>query len=346
MTSAANRAARPLTGASRNRPSHAIISPQTSSSSGTAPPPSSSEGNTSNSSSPHFLQSSQQSESLSAKLAREDAAQNNPPFTSSGATTTGDNTRSNNIHKPPSSRRVRWAETAAIASTMDTSTNENTDDDNNTVHYEPMDVVSEIIQRRYTLPMVLFLTTSIFLLVHFVGRPNPSIPRQADSINESEETVVGGFGLLARSGSGQLSSNLGYEDVFRDRDDFGEAILLVALCSAPLIVLYLIFSNPLLSLSLSLSLHSGMRLSDSLSSLSSSSLSPTTIDESSLVPTVEVIHHTTPKISPLSGISRAGGGLDPDYIVIPTSSGTNPGGEEEEDGNRTTLKFTTGDGGQ
>lgn len=230
---------------------------------------------------------------------------------------------------------------------MNTSANENTDDDdNNTLDYEPMDVVSEIIQRRYTLPMVLFLTTSIFLLVHFVGRPNPSIPREADSINESEETVVGGFGLLARSGSGQLSSNIGYEDVFRDRDDFGEAILLVALCSAPLIVLYLIFSNPLLSLSLSLSLHSGMRLSDSLSSLSSSSLSPTTIDESSLVPTVEVIHHTTPKISPLSGISRAGGGLDPDYIVIPTSSGTNPGGEEEEDGNRTTLKFTTGDGGQ
>lgn len=96
----------------------------------------------------------------------------------------------------------------------------------------------------------------------------------------------------------------------------------------------------------SLSLHSGMRLSDSLSSFSSSSsLSPSTIDESSLVPTVEVIHHTTPKISPLSGISRAGGGLDPDYIVIPTSSGTNPGGEEEDDGNRTTLKFTTGDGG-
>ena len=93
----------------------------------------------------------------------------------------------------------------------------------------------------------------------------------------------------------------------------------------------------------SLSLHSGMRLSDSLSSFSSSSsLSPSTIDESSLVPTVEVRHT---KISPLSGISRAGGGLDPDYIVILTSSGTNPGGEEEDDGNRTTLKFTTGDGG-
>ena len=58
-----------------------------------------------------------------------------------------------------------------------------------------------------------------------------------------------------------------------------------------------------------------------------------------------MIHHTTPKISPLSGVSRTGG-VDPDYIVIPTSSGTNPGGDEEDNGNRTTLKFTTGNGGK
>lgn len=57
-----------------------------------------------------------------------------------------------------------------------------------------------------------------------------------------------------------------------------------------------------------------------------------------------MIHHTTPKISPLSGVSRASG-LDPDYIVILTSSGTNPGGNDDG-GNGTTLKFTTGDGGK
>ena len=88
-------------------------------------------------------------------------------------------------------------------------------------------------------------------------------------------------------------------------------------------------------------LHSGTTLSDS---LSSSSSRPTAIVESSLVPTIEVIHHTTPKISPLSGVSRTGG-VDQDYIVIPTSSGTNPGGDEEDNGNRTTLKFTNGNGG-
>lgn len=86
----------------------------------------------------------------------------------------------------------------------------------------------------------------------------------------------------------------------------------------------------------------GTKVSDS---LSYSSLQPSTIDESSLVPTIAVIHHTTPKISPLSGISRQGA-LDPDYIVIPTSSGTNPGGDEDDDGNRTTLKFTSGKGGK
>lgn len=58
-----------------------------------------------------------------------------------------------------------------------------------------------------------------------------------------------------------------------------------------------------------------------------------------------MIHHTTPKISPLSGVSRTGG-VHPDLIVIRTSSGTNPGGDEEDDGNRTTLKFTTGNGGK
>lgn len=86
-------------------------------------------------------------------------------------------------------------------------------------------------------------------------------------------------------------------------------------------------------------IYSGTRLSDSLLSPS-----PTTSEASSLVPTIEVIHHTTPKISPLSGASRSAG-FDPDYIIVKTSSGTNPDGEEDDEGN-TILKFSNANGGQ
>lgn len=293
MTYAANRAAKPLTGASRNRPSHALSQPSRVVSGDT---PSSSGDN-----GPLFLKDLQsQYESLSDKLARENAEQNiassTPPILSSSGSGGGCDKQSRN----KISRKVRWAETAAIASTID-ATNDNHDD---IVNDENMDVLSEIFQRRYTLPIALLVTTGIFLLVHFVGRPNPNsvvnnIPGHGTS--NTVPSGAGEFGVLARSGSGQLSS-IGYEGGYRDRDF-------------------------------------GTTLSDS---LSSSSFRPTTIDET-LVPTIEVIHHTTPKISPLSGVSRTGG-VDPDYIVIPTSSGTNPGGGEEDNGNRTTLKFTTGNG--
>ena len=326
MTSAANRAARPLTGASRNRPSH-TTSPASgsgltgggngSNSSSRAPSSSESDG-------PRFLQDLQsQYESLSDKLARENAEQNNgsstPPTSASS---------SGNGAKIKTSRKVRWAETAAIASTLDT-THDNNNDDLDYEQREPMDVLSEIFQRRYTLPIVLLLTTGIFLLVHFVGRPNPNnVPMQGDA-----NTGIGRSGFMSRS-FGVMRNKFGNEDGYRDRDEFGEHIPFSCICADDH-VLCSFNSQP------SLLWNPGTKLSDS---LSYSSLQPSTIDESSLVPTIAVIHHTTPKISPL-GIARQGA-LDPDYIVIPTSSGTNPGGDEDDEGNRTTLKFTSGNGGK
>ncbi len=309
MTYAANRAAKPLMGVSRNRPSHAsrdISGDNGGGSSSSAPSGSDGSG-------PLLIQDLQsQYESLSDKLARENAELNNAlstPPTSSSSGSGGDKQTKNKI-----SRKVRWAETAAIASTID--------DRNN--HDENMDVLSEIFQRRHSLPIALLVTTGIFLLVHFVGRPNPNSVVNNIPGNGTSNTVS--FGLLARSGSGQLSS-IGYEDGYRDRDFGKHSHVINVHCTC--IVAQLSF------------LYTGTTLSDS---LSSSSSRPTAIVESSLVPTIEVIHHTTPKISPLSGVSRTGG-VDPDYIVIPTSSGTNPGGDEEDNGNRTTLKFTSGNGG-
>lgn len=193
-----------------------------------------------------------------------------------------------------------------------------------------MDVLSEIFQRRYTLPIVLLLTTGIFLLVHFVGRPNPNnVPMQGDA-----NTGIGRSGFMSRS-FGTMRNKFGNEDGYRDHDEFGEYIPFSCICADDH-VLCSFNSQP------SLLWNPGTKLSDS---LSYSSLQPSTIDESSLVPTIAVIHHLTPKISPLSGITREGA-LDPDYIVIPTSSGTNPGGDEDDEGNRTTLKFTSGNGGK
>ncbi len=216
MTYAANRAAKPLTGASRNRPSHALSQPSRVVSGA----PSSSED-----SGPLFLRDLQsQYESLSDKLARENAEQNNASSTPHTLSSSGSGGGCDKQSRNKISRKVRWAETAAIASTI-VATNDNHDDN---VNDENMDALAEIFQRRYTLPIALLVTAGIFLLVHFVGRPNPNsvvnnIPGHGTS--NTVPSGAGEFGLLARSGSGQLSS-IGYEDGYRDRD-FGEHSLVV-----------------------------------------------------------------------------------------------------------------------
>jgi hypothetical protein len=166
---------------------------------------------------PRFLQDLQsQYESLSDKLARENAEQNNGSSTPPTSASSSDNGA-----KIKTSRKVRWAETAAIASTLDTTHNKSNNDDLDYDQREPMDVLSEIFQRRYTLPVVLLLTTGIFLLVHFVGRPNPnSVPSQGDA-----STGIGRFGSMSR-GFGKLRNKFGNEDGYRDHDEFGEHISL------------------------------------------------------------------------------------------------------------------------
>ena len=79
-----------------------------------------------------------------------------------------------------------------------------------------------------------------------------------------------------------------------------------------------------------------------------------------MIPTIEVIHHTTPKISPLSspngGVPSTADGNEPGWIVVPTSSGAylesdadkDKGGnnnvENRDDGSYTTLKWDYGAG--
>lgn len=164
---------------------------------------------------PHFMPDLQsQYESLSDKLARESAEENasSTPPASSVVGGLGSDDKSKN----KTSRKVRWAETATIASDINNATLESSDNQDY-VPREPMDVLSDLFQRRYTLPIFLLVTTSIFLLVHFVGKPNVdrSIPRHDVSINASD--AKGDFVLSARSG--QL--NIGGEDGY---GDFGKRI--------------------------------------------------------------------------------------------------------------------------
>ena len=82
------------------------------------------------------------------------------------------------------------------------------------------------------------------------------------------------------------------------------------------------------------------------------SLTPTSsdqfMDQSSNVPTVSVIHHTTPKVAPLSGAQPSVMvGNDPSWILVPTRTGILGGllsSDEREDGGPTTLKWGFGPG--
>ncbi len=102
-----------------------------------------------------------QYESLSEKLARE----NNTNSSNFDPSTQQSDIKSGTSGKP--SRKVRWAETAAVASTLDAENAAGDDPD----RYErsPMDIISDLFQRKYTLPIFLITTLAIFLMVHLAG---------------------------------------------------------------------------------------------------------------------------------------------------------------------------------
>lgn len=159
IMTAANKAAKPLTGSSRNRPSLSMSQAQIDPSSTSVGEISAAEQvlggsfTTRGSGGPLFMDELQsQYESLGEKLARE-------------STQYYDNSSRNS----KSSRKVRWAETAAVASTLDAENAASKDDDADRFERSPIDVVSDLFQRKYTLPIFLVMTSTIFLMVHLAG---------------------------------------------------------------------------------------------------------------------------------------------------------------------------------
>lgn len=222
-----------------------------------------------------------QYESLSERLAREN---NN--------TMSGNSAASGGSKKP--SRKVRWAETAAIASTMD-GQNAAASDDPDYTPRSPMDIVSDLFTKKYTLPIFLGGTALIFLMVHLAGGPN--------------EDSLARYGSPSRARGGPLGEEAG-RDKFGNRqknvgggDGFGDIIF---------------------------------------------SLTPSTELQSSHIPTIEVIHHNTPKISPAAaGSPSLIVGNEPGWIVVPTSTGvllSSDADKTKDGGSPTTLKWNYGAG--
>jgi len=166
MTSAANKAAKTLKGSRRNRPSLSMsqASASVGESSGEHLGGSFTAGSTGGGGGPLFMDDLQsQYESLSDKLTKENntiAASSHYSDLKSGTGSAGSK----------SSRKVRWAETAAVASTLDA---ENAaaanDDDPDRYERSPMEIISDLFQRKYTLPIFLISTLAIFLMVHLAG---------------------------------------------------------------------------------------------------------------------------------------------------------------------------------
>ncbi len=160
MTSAANKAAKTLKGSRRNRPSLSMsqASASVGESSGENLRESFTASSTGGGGGPLFMDDLQsQYESLSDKLNKE----NN---------TIAASTQSGTGSAGSKSRKVRWAETAAVASTLDA---ENAaaanDDDPDRYERSPMEKISDLFQRKYTLPIFLLATLAIFLMVHLAG---------------------------------------------------------------------------------------------------------------------------------------------------------------------------------
>ena len=110
-------------------------------------------------------------------------------------------------------RRVRWAQTAAAASTMDAA---NASDGGGP---SPMDALADLFARKYTLPVFLVATAGIFLLVHLSGTPDEtSVERYDPQANMAS---------VLRSGTVNTYKNVdGGEDGFGSASEFSSCRLL------------------------------------------------------------------------------------------------------------------------
>lgn len=151
MVSAASRAAKALAGVGRNRPSRSMGG-------------SSKASDVEDGGGPEWMEShNSQYGSLSDKLAKENAAE---------AAALGENDPSK------MSRKVRWNETAKLASTMDAEhTLNNPEDDPDYIPPSPIDTMSDLFTKKYTMPIFLIGATVIFLLVHLAGPSDHSFDR-------------------------------------------------------------------------------------------------------------------------------------------------------------------------
>eukprot|EP00578_Thalassiosira_sp_NH16_P009418 CAMPEP_0181123918 /NCGR_PEP_ID=MMETSP1071-20121207/26181_1 /TAXON_ID=35127 /ORGANISM="Thalassiosira sp., Strain NH16" /LENGTH=171 /DNA_ID=CAMNT_0023209143 /DNA_START=224 /DNA_END=736 /DNA_ORIENTATION=- len=171
MTSAANRAART---ASRNRPSRHHMSQSSGLTSSLASGGDDNSGMVDNGGQQSAAPASagggdaaasfmrdvkSQYESLSEKLARENERQSaqgstaTAPLSSSfGSTAAGSGSKHHT--GGGASRKVRWAQTAAIASAMDGGDGDSDDD----YRRSPLDVLSDLFRKKYTLPIFLLGT--------------------------------------------------------------------------------------------------------------------------------------------------------------------------------------------
>ncbi|KAL7437756.1 hypothetical protein ACHAXM_005825 [Skeletonema potamos] len=204
MTSAATEAAKTLKGSRRNRPSLSMSQAQINPSSASVgdlsaenlgEPANNFGGSFTTGSGPLFMDDLQsQYESLSEKLARE----NNTNSSNFDPSTQHSDIKSGTTGK--SSRKVRWAETAAVASTLDAENAAAASNGDDPDRYErsPMDIISDLFQRKYTLPIFLFSTLAIFLMVHLAGGGDEKYKRyDASSKKESTGTRFNRYKNLA-----------------------------------------------------------------------------------------------------------------------------------------------------
>eukprot|EP00804_Cyclotella_cryptica_P028024 CCRYP_003885-RF/>CCRYP_003885-RF protein AED:0.24 eAED:0.24 QI:261/0.93/0.88/1/0.87/0.76/17/258/1058 len=155
MSSAASKAAKNMGSSKRNRPSLSMSQRGSQDEDAAAIAP------TNLQSTPLFMDDvNSQYQSLSERLARENAMEN--PAPSSAADDSA----------PPRKQKVRWAETAALASTLDAAKAGENDDDNDypSSRSSPLEAISDLFQKKYTMPVFLIMATSIFLMVHLSGR--------------------------------------------------------------------------------------------------------------------------------------------------------------------------------
>lgn len=146
-----------------------------------------------------------QFKSLSERLAQENA-ENKAPSSAGGTTS-----ETAGKGKKP---KVRWAETAALASTLDASKA----NDEEHVSSSPLEAVADLFQKKYTLPVFLLVATSIFLMVHLTGREGNELYSNKAEMRHGHPTAVetpdeDSFGSLQKSRSYNFAQGDGFTSV-------------------------------------------------------------------------------------------------------------------------------------